>query len=83
MYGDFSEVTRSQLHGRGFTLYDGDIQDLDAVERQIDPQGVDVILYGVTDAYGITDYPELNSICSNIWYVDGHDTPDIKKKPCF
>lgn len=83
MYGDFSEVTRTQLHGRGFTLYDGDILDLDAVERQIDPSKIDVILYGITNAYGITDYQDLNKLCDNIWYIDGHDTPDIKKKPCF
>ena len=81
MYGDFSETTRDEMHGRGFTLYTVPLKDLDVAERQL--KSIDVILYGVTDAYGVTDYPEINKLCKNVWYVDGHDTPDIKKRPCF
>lgn len=81
MYGDFSETTRDEMHGRGFTLYTNPINDLDFEQRKMN--NVNVILYGVTNAYGVTDFPEINKICQNIWYVDGHDTPDIKKKPCF
>lgn len=81
MYGDFSETTRDELHGRGFSLYTQPIQDLDAKQRNISQ--VDVILYGVTNAYGVTDYPNINRFCQHIWYVDGHDTSDIKKRPCF
>ena len=51
MYGDFSEVTRDQLHGRGFTLYDGDLQDLDAEQRKIiDPGEITAVIYGITDS---------------------------------
>ena len=81
MYGDFSETTRDEMHGRGFTLYTRPIQDLDLNQRCLDH--IDVILYGVTNAYGVTDFPEINQHCKNIWYIDGHDTSDIKKKPCF
>ena len=83
MYGDFSEVPRNKLHGLGFTLYDG-IKDLDFNERLITPNTeISAIIYGITDSYGITDYPQINQLCNNIWYIDGHDTPDIKKRPCF
>lgn len=81
MYGDFSETTRDEMHGRGYTLYTRPLQDLDASQRQL--TNIDVILYGVTNAYGVTDYPEVNKLCKNIWYIDGHDTSDIKKTPCF
>lgn len=83
MYGDFSEVTRDELHGRGFTLYDGDLLDLNRIEREIIPDDIDIILYGVTNAYGISDYKNINETCENIWYIDGHDTPSIQKRPCF
>ena len=83
MYGDFSETTRDEIHGRGFTLYTKPLLDLDMLDRQVTSDSIDAVIYGVTDAYGITDYEDINKLCSNIWYVDGHDTPDIKKKPCF
>lgn len=83
MYGDFSETTRDEIHGRGFTLYTKPLDDLDAAQRNLNVSNIDVILYGVTNAYGVTDFPEINKLCKNIWYVDGHDTSDIKKKPCF
>jgi hypothetical protein len=83
MYGDFSETSRDEMHGRGFTLYTNPLQDLDVNQRKIIDKEIDVILYGVTNAYGVTDFPEVNKICKNIWYLDGHDTSDIKKKPCF
>lgn len=81
MYGDFSETTRDEIHGRGFTLYTRPLLDLDLSQRRM--SNIDVILYGVTNAYGVTDYSEINKLCKNIWYIDGHDTPDIKKTPCF
>jgi hypothetical protein len=81
MYNDFSETTRHELHGRGFTLYTLPIQDLNKEERVM--SHIDVILYGVANSYGVTDFPQINQYCKNIWYIDGHDTSDIKKTPCF
>ena len=81
MYNDFSETVREEIHGRGFTLYTVPLLDLNREQRKM--SHLDVILYGVTDAYGVTDFPNINQLCKNIWYVDGHDTSDIKKTPCF
>lgn len=81
MYGDFSESPRSELHGRGFTLYTQPMRDLSPAEREL--VNVDVVLYGVTDAYGITDYHDLNRQCRQVWYLDGHDDMRIRKRPCF
>lgn len=81
MYGDFSKTTRDELHGRGFTLYTHPLKDLTEQQRVL--ENINVILYGVTNAYGVTDYEDINKLSDNIWYVDGHDTPDIQKKPCF
>jgi len=81
MYGDFSETSRDELHGRGFTLYTKPIQDLNLDDRLLD--NVDIVLYGVTNAYGVTDYLDVNSLSTKIWYIDGHDGPDIQKTPCF
>jgi hypothetical protein len=81
MYGDFSETSRDELHGRGFTLYSSPLEDLNDNERMM--EDIDVILYGVTNAYGVTDYHEINKLAKNVWYVDGHDDPNIQKTPCF
>ena len=35
MYGDFSETTRDEIHGRGFTLYTKPLMDLDASQREM------------------------------------------------
>ena len=37
----------------------------------------------MTDSYNVTDYPEINTITPNVWYLDGHDHQRITKKPCF
>lgn len=82
MYGDYSETIKETLHGSGFTLYTYPINDINNDLRN-NFDNIDFILYGVTNAYGITDYPELNNKCKNIWYIDGHDHDYIQKKPCF
>jgi hypothetical protein len=82
LYGDFSESPRYELHGRGFTLYTKSISEIDDKLRDIIPE-IDYILYGVTNSYGITDYPEMNKLTPNVWYLDGHDAPLIQKTPCF
>jgi len=81
MYGDYSETPKKELHGSGFTLYTLPLEDVKDDLRNID--NIDFILYGVTDAYGITDYPDINKLTPNIWYIDGHDHERITKKPCF
>ena len=83
MYGDFSETSRDELHGRGFTLYTHPIEDVSDVDRSLNDKNIDVVLYGVTNAYGITDFPEINRLTNHVWYIDGHDNPDILKRPCF
>ena len=29
-------------------------------------ENIDFVLYGVTNAYGITDYPEINNLTNNV-----------------
>lgn len=81
MYGDYSETSKNELHGSGFTLYTKSLPEIANDLRSLD--SIDFILYGVTDSYGITDYPEINRLCKNIWYIDGHDHSNVTKKPCF
>lgn len=80
LYGDFSEVDRPSLHGRGFTLYDpiADVEDRDF-------SGVDIIVYGFVnkDKYVNDTYPEVEALGKPVVYVDGHDDCDIVKTPCF
>ena len=83
MYGDFSESPKEELHGIGFTLYNNPIYDLTEDERDFDLDDIDVVIYGVTEAYGMKDDPKINQRCKNIWYLDGHDHGDILKTPCF
>jgi hypothetical protein len=82
MYRDFSVSPQLELHGRGFTLYTMPIEEIDNSLRE-NISDIDYILYGVTNAYGITDYPELNKLTPNVWYIDGHDKSNIQKTPCF
>ncbi len=81
MYGDFSDTPKRELHGDGFTLYNKPIMEISDDVRNFD--NVDFVLYGVTEAYGVTDIPEINKLTPNIWYLDGNDDSPIRKKPCF
>jgi hypothetical protein len=81
MYGDYSDTPQRELHGSGFTLYTIPLDEIKNELRNLD--NIDYILYGVADTYGITDYPEINKLCKNIWYIDGHDDERIRKVPCF
>jgi hypothetical protein len=83
LYGDFSESPRDSLHGRGFTLYTRPLLDLNEREKSVEQFAPDVILYGVANQYGITDFPEINKLTPNVWYIDGGDSPVIIKKPSF
>ncbi len=81
MYGDYSETSQRELHGSGFTLYTIPLNEIKNEARNL--ENIDFILYGVTNAYGITDYPEINQLSKNIWYIEAHDHDHIIKKPCF
>jgi hypothetical protein len=81
MYRDFSETPQKELHGSGFTLYTLPISEIKDEIRNL--ENIDFVIYGVTNAYGITDYPEINNLSKNVWYLDGHDHEHITKKPCF
>jgi hypothetical protein len=82
LYRDFSESPQLDLHGKGFTLYTKSIKEIDNNLRE-NVKDIDYILYGVTNSYGVTDYEDLNKLTPNIWYLDGHDFPNIQKTPCF
>ena len=83
MYGDFSESPKEDLHGIGFTLYNQPLYDLTKEERDFDLDDIDFVLYGVTEAYGMTDREDINARCSDVWYLDGHDHMEVLKTPCF
>ena len=80
LYGDFSEVDRPSLHGKGFTLYDP-IEDIS--DRSIDD--VDIIVYGYVNknSYVTDTYPELDRLNKPVIYIDGHDDSDVVVTPCF
>lgn len=83
LYGEFDETPKETIHGRGFTLYNKPIQD---IANRPDPSTItpnDIILYGVCNDYGVTDYPEYNKLTPNVFYLDGHDNEKIRKTPCF
>lgn len=83
LYHEFDESPKNELHGRGFSLFTYPLPD---INTRFDPSSIteeDIIIYGVTDAYGITDYHEFNKLTPNIYYIDGHDDPRIRKTPCF
>lgn len=70
LYHDWSDTKKEELHGRGFTLYKYPIQEIN--NRNLDK--FDVILYGVSEAYGEKEQERLNKLSDdNIWFLDGHD----------
>lgn len=83
LYGDFSKSPKKELHGAGFTLYDNPIKD---IPRHVKPTCDDILLYGVTDSYGVERVDWLEKIVrpENIWFIDGHDDPNLRKDfNCF
>lgn len=73
MYHDWSYTPKESLHGRGFTLYTTPLEDISEKDRNFN--GLDAVLYGVSNMYGETNYPEIDNLVSNsnIFYLDGHD----------
>lgn len=85
MYGDFSNCKKENIHGWGFTMFNRSIPDVAKEKRAaaLDEE-CDFVVYGVTDAYGVPDYPELNKLAKyGVVYIDGHDHMKITKTPCF
>ena len=68
LYGDFSEIKKEQLHGRGFTLLNDKFED--TLNRD-DLKDIDFVIYGSGHAYGeeyyIEDYDRLAKYNSWIW----------------
>jgi len=80
MYGDFSESPKNELHGWGFSLLSEPIKDVQ--DRSL--TDIDFVLYGVTEAYGVVNNPEIDNLAKHgVWYLDGHDHNKILKTPCF
>ena len=73
IYGDFSEVKKEELHGRGFTLLRTPF--IDDINRDVENQKFDAVIYGDGHMYGekffIEKYDRLSN--NNVWIVDGHD----------
>ena len=72
LYGDFSQVEKHELHGRGFTILNDKFED--TIDRS-DLENIDFVIYGSGHAYG-EDYflEEYDSLAKyNSWIIDGHD----------
>lgn len=74
MYHDWSETSKNTLHGKGFTLLNRRIDDIQSRDTL---QGIDFIIHGVTDIYGIVPTNKYDHLVDNdpkrIWFLDGHD----------
>jgi len=72
MYHDFSDISKDQLHGRGFTLLTEPIKDLSEENREL--SNFDAVLYGCGHMYSEGVVKEFNNISNNnVWVLDGHD----------
>jgi len=81
MYGDFSNSPKNGLHGWGFTYFNRPIAE--AADYDVLPTKDDVVLYGVTNSYGVADMPELNDRARAVFYLDGRDPMRVDRFPCF
>jgi hypothetical protein len=76
MYHDWSETTKDELHGRGFSLYKYPLKNLSIDRKSIDLGSFDVVLFGTLTHYdGYPDYSFITKLYpeNRIWYLDGHD----------
>lgn len=80
IYGDFSEISKDKLHGRGFTLLSTPFTD--DINRDLEGQKFDAIIYGDGHMYGedyfIKKYDQLAN--DNVWIIDGHDLHGVAPK---
>ena len=79
LYGDFTEVNKEDLHGRGFTLLNDTFED--NLDRS-DLTNIDFVIYGSGHAYGEEYFLEkYDSLAKyNSWILDGHDLYGKAKK---
>ena len=72
-YGDFSNISKKSLHGKGFSILREPIEDIDRKEA-LDSK-YDAILYGTGHSVGEDYYiPEIDRLTKGkIWILDGHD----------
>lgn len=76
LYHDWSDTTKSELHGRGFSLYKEKLLNITQDRSKIDYSSFDFVLFGTLGQYdGYPDYQEILKYYkpSQIWYLDGHD----------
>ena len=71
LYGDFSSVPKSSLHGQGFSLYHKPIKDISDEARLASE--FDIMLYGTVMSWNMKPLPELEAKCKSIFYIDGND----------
>ena len=72
MYHDFSDISKDELHGRGFTLLTEPIEDMSEEERAL--KDFDAVLYGCGHMYGEGRVKEFSKLANgNTWVLDGHD----------
>jgi hypothetical protein len=81
LYGDWSEVTKDNLHGKGFTIFTPELQEI----KSRDISNVDAVVYGfVKKPNYVNDiYPEIDALNKPTFYIDGHDDADVMVTPCF
>lgn len=72
-YGDFSEIEKNKLHGKGFSILKKPIDDIDRTDAL--KNKYDAILYGTGHAIGEDHFiPEIDKLTNGkIWILDGHD----------
>ena len=71
LYGDFSEIKKEQLHGRGFTLLNDKFED--TLNRD-DLKDIDFVIYGSGMHIGKNIILKIMIVYKyNSWILDGHD----------
>tara|TARA_B100000902_G_C27295931_1_gene909913 strand:- start:156 stop:1118 length:963 start_codon:yes stop_codon:yes gene_type:complete len=80
IYGDYSEVSKEELHGRGFSLLRTPF--IDDIDRDIKNKKFDAVIYGDGHMYGeeyfVDKYDSLAN--NNVWIIDGHDLSGLAPK---
>ena len=79
VYGDWSEIDKESLHGKGFTIYTPPLKEI----KSRDYEDVDAIVYGfVNKPHYVNDvYPEIEKLDKPRIYIDGHDDAEVVKVP--
>lgn len=76
MYHDFSESPKNSLHGKGFSLLNTPIPDIDqSLRDNVFQSKYDAVIYGDGHIYGErVRIPKIDALANgNSWVLDGHD----------